>query len=413
MINKDFFLALEDLEREKGIKQEIFIEALESALVFAYKKNFGEASGIVVKLSPEKNTIRVFATRTVVEEVLDKEKEISVEEAQLIKKSYKAGDEISEEITPKTFGRIAAQTAKQVIMQRLREAEREVAMEEFTEKENEILIGIIRRVEGRNYYIDIGKGQIEGVLMGPDQVPNEKYELGDKIKVYVKKAKSGAKNAQVIVSRTSAGLVKRLFELEVPEIKQNIVVIKAIARDAGNRTKMAVMSTDPTIDPIGACVGNKGVRVNGVVSELGGEKIDIIPWCEDPLEFIARSLSPAKVMMVQANYDDKSAKVIVPDDKLSLAIGKDGQNARLAARLTGWKIDVKSHTQSKTMPEFADLNEDDEEEEVEDVEEVETETAEAIEAVETAETAAAPAAAEEVEEDDFDLLPADELDDEL
>ncbi len=357
MINKDFFLALEDLEREKGIKQETFLQALEAALVLAYKKNYGEASNISVKLNPDKNMIRVFSVKTVVETVTDENKEISLEDARQIKKSYKVGDEYIEEITPKSFGRIAAQTAKQVMMQKLREAEREVAMEELGEKENEICTGIIRRIDGKNVYIDIGKGPLEAVLPPTEQVEGERYEMNNKIKVYVKKVRNTSKGPQVIVSRTSPGLVKRLFENEVPEIRQNIVVIKAIARDPGNRTKIAVYSQDSSVDAIGACVGNKGVRVNAIVSELGGEKIDIIPWSEDQLEFIAMSLSPAKVVMVQANYDDKTAKVVVPDDKLSLAIGKDGQNARLAAKLTGWKIDVKSLTQSKTMPEFADLHE--------------------------------------------------------
>lgn len=358
MVNKDFFIALEDLEREKGINKDVFISALESSLVLAYKKHYGEASVISVKLSPEKSSIRVFASKTVVEEVTDPNSEISLEEAREIKKTYKAGDVISNEVTPKNFGRIAAQAAKQVMLQKLREAEKNVAMEEFSEKENEILTGVIRRSEGRNVFLDIGKGPIEGVLKATDQVEGEKYNINEKLKVYVKKVVNSLKGPQVLVSRTSPGLVKRLFENEVPEIRQNVVVVKAIARDAGNRTKIAVFSQDKTVDPIGACVGNKGVRVNAVVSELGGEKIDIIPWCEDQLEFIAMSLSPAKVLMVQANYDEKSAKVIVPDDKLSLAIGKDGQNARLAAKLTGWKIDVKSYTQSKTMPEFADLNQE-------------------------------------------------------
>jgi N utilization substance protein A len=357
MINKDFFIALEDLEREKGINKDVFINALESSLVLAYKKHYGEASVITVKLNPEKSSIRVFASKTVVEEVTDPNKEISLEEARQLKKSYKPGDVITNEVTPKNFGRIAAQAAKQVMLQKLREAEKNVALEEFSEKENEILTGVIRRIEGKTVYLDIGKGPIEGVLKSVDQVEGEEYNLNDRLKVYVKKVINSLKGPQVLVSRTSPGLVKRLYENEVPEIRQNIVVIKAIARDPGNRTKIAVYSQDKTVDPIGACVGNKGVRVNAVVSELGGEKIDIIPWCEDQLEFIAMSLSPAKVLMVQANYDEKTAKVIVPDDKLSLAIGKDGQNARLAAKLTGWKIDVKSYTQSKSMPEFADLNE--------------------------------------------------------
>jgi N utilization substance protein A len=357
MINKDFFLALEDLEREKGIKQETFLQALEAALVLAYKKNYGEASNITVKLNPDRNMIRVFSVKQVVEEVTDENKEISLEDARKVKKSYKIDDEFIEEITPKSFGRIAAQTAKQVMMQKLREAEREVAMEELGEKENEICTGIIRRIDAKNVYIDIGKGPLEAVLPPSEQVKGERYEINNKIKVYVKRVRNTSKGPQVLVSRTSPGLVKRLFENEVPEIRQNIVVIKAIARDPGNRTKIAVYSQDPSVDAIGACVGNKGVRVNAVVSELGGEKIDIIQWSEGQLEFIAMSLSPAKVVMVQANYDDKTAKVVVPDDKLSLAIGKDGQNARLAAKLTGWKIDVKSLTQSKTMPEFADLYE--------------------------------------------------------
>jgi len=341
MINKDFFLALEDLEREKGISQKAFIDTLESALVFAYKKNFGEASGIAVKLNPERHTIKVYSTKTVVAEILDPDKEITVEQARQTKKTARVGDVLSEEITPKEFGRIAAQTAKQVVMQRLREAERDVAVTEYTEKENEVLTCIIRRVEGGNVYVDIGKGQIEGILMQGDQVDGEKYQVNDKLKVFVKKVRQTSKGPQIVVSRTSAGLVKRLFEIEVPEIRQGLVEIKSIARDAGQRTKIAVYTEEAGLDPVGACVGTKGMRVNAIVSELGGEKIDIVPWCEDPLEFIARALSPAKVISVEALSEEKSARIIVPSDKLSLAIGREGQNARLAARLTGWKIDVK------------------------------------------------------------------------
>lgn len=359
MVNKDFFLALEDLEREKGISPEAFIEALENALVLAYKKNYGEGAGITVKLNEEKATIDVYSTKEVVEEVENQDREISLEEAQAVKKSAKVGDVLTEKIYPKDFGRIAAQTAKQVIMQKLRDAERDIAYEEFTEKENEILVSVVRRIENNNVFVDIGKGQIEGILMPGDQIRGEKYEINDRIKVYVKKVRTTTKGPQIVVSRASAGLVKRLFENEVPEIEQGVVVIKAIARDAGQRTKMAVWTEERGVDPVGACVGNKGSRVNAVVGELGGEKIDIIPWSEDPLEFIARSLSPAKVVMVQANAEEKTARVVVPDDKLSLAIGKDGQNARLAARLTGWKIDVKSQTQAKALEEM-------EEEEYED-----------------------------------------------
>ncbi len=344
MINQDFFLALEDLEREKGISQTEFIEALENALVFAYKKSTGDVSGISVKLNPEKKTIKIYSTKNVVEEVVDPEKEISVSDAVLIKKSYKAGDVIATEIMPKNFGRIAAQTAKQVVMQKLREIERENTVSEFEDKEGELMACTVRRIEDGNVYVEIGGNQIEGVLMPRDQVPGEKYELNQKINVFVKRVKNMGKNAQIVVSRTSGGLVKRLFENEVPEIKQGLVQIKGIAREPGQRTKIAIYSEDPQIDAIGACVGNKGARVNAIVSELGGEKIDIIPWSENPLEFISRALSPARVIKVVQMEGENNAMAIVPDDKLSLAIGRSGQNARLAVRLTGWKIDVKSES---------------------------------------------------------------------
>ncbi len=350
MVNKDFFLALEDLESEKGISQDVFIEALENALVIAYKRNSGVTGGIEVKLNPEKAKIQIFSVRNVVEEVTDKDKEISVEEAQLIKKSYKAGDVVSEEIFPKDFGRIAAQTAKQVILQKLRETERDNTLTQFSDKENEIMNCIVRRIEDKTVFVEIGKGEIEGVLLPSDQVPGEKYEVNQKLKVYVKRVRNNGRNAQVIVSRTAAGLVQRLFENEVPEIRQGVVEIKAVSREAGHRTKIAICSHDANVDPVGACVGNKGSRVNAIVQELNGEKIDIVVWSEDPLEYIANSLSPAKVIKVSAIEGEKVATVVVPDDKLSLAIGRDGQNARLAARLTGWKIDVKS--ESKAMAEM-------------------------------------------------------------
>ncbi len=345
MINKDFFLALEDLEKEKGIDPEVFIKTLENALAFACKKNFGEAYDVEVKIDAEKYSIRTFSYKTVVEEVEDPDKQISLEEAQKLKKTYQVGDRIEKEIFPREFGRIAAQTAKQVIMQALRETERNNMYNEFVDKENELLVGTIQRVkEDGTVFVEIGKNQSEGILMPADQIPGEKYHAGDRIKVYVKKVKDGAKGAQIVLSRASFGFVKRLFESEVPEIRAGLVVIKGIVREAGYRTKIAVASCDDQIDAVGACVGTKGVRVNAIVSELNGEKIDIIPWSDDILDYIARALSPAKVLMVQANEDTKEAKVIVPDDKLSLAIGKEGQNARLAARLTGWKIDVKSYT---------------------------------------------------------------------
>ncbi len=343
MINQDFFLALEDLEREKGISQAEFIAALENALVIAYKKSTGTAGGVEVRLNPDKKSIKIYSVRSVVEEVLDPEKEISLSEAQEIKKSYKAGDVVSVEIISKNFGRIAAQTAKQVLMQKLREIERENTVNQFEDKEGELMVSTIRRIEDGNVYVEIGGNQIEGVLLPKDQVPGEKYELNQKINVYVKRVKNSGKAAQIMVSRTASGLVKRLFENEVPEIKQGVVLVKGIARDPGQRTKIAIYSEDPMVDAVGACVGNKGARVNAIVAELGGEKIDIIPWSENPLEYISRALSPARVVKVVQTGDD-SAMAVVPDDKLSLAIGRSGQNARLAVRLTGWKIDVKSES---------------------------------------------------------------------
>ncbi len=364
MVNQDFFTALEVLDREKGISEGEFISALEEAMVIANKKMTGLNSEVRIKLNHEKKSINIYSYRTVVEEVTDEDKEISLEEAVKVKKSYKVGDEFAVEIKSKEFGRIAAQTAKQVLTQKLREIERDNTVSEFEDKEGELMACTIRRIEGENIYVEIGGNQIEGVMMPRDRVPGEKYELNQKINVYVKRVKNNGKNAQIVVSRTSTGLVKRLFENEVPEIKQGVVQIKSIAREAGQRTKIAIYSEDPMVDAIGACVGNKGARVNAIVAELGGEKIDIIPWSENPLEYIARSLSPARVLKVIATGED-SAVAIVPDDKLSLAIGRSGQNARLAVRLTNWKIDVKS--QSKAIEELGeeaieDIPEDIEEE---------------------------------------------------
>ena len=346
MINKDFFLALNELEAQKGIKKDFFIETLESALVAAYKKNFGESRPVEVKLNPDKNTIKVYAYRTVVDVVEDADTQISLEDAKQIKKSYKLGDKALEEVTPKDFGRIAAGTAKQVVTQKLREAERSIAFAELEEKVDTLMTGFIRRQEADVYYIEFANTQIEGVLMPNDQIAGEKYAINDRVKVYVKKLRETARGVQAIVSRSNPGFVRKLFENEVPEITSGHVEIKNIVREAGYRTKMAIHSSDPQIDPLGACVGNKGTRVNSVVSELGGEKVDIIIWSDDPFEYIARALSPATVLSVEIDELTKSSKVIVPDDKLSLAIGKAGQNVRLAARLTGWKIDVKSESKA-------------------------------------------------------------------
>ena len=352
MINQDFFLALDELERQKGISKDEFLSALENALCIAYKKNSGESSAVEVKLNADKNSIKIYSVRIVVEEVVDAEKEISLQDALEVKKSYKVGDQITTEIKSKDFGRIAAQTAKQVLLQKLREIEHENTVNEFEDKEGELMACTVRRIEDGNVYVEIGGNQIEGVLMPRDQVPGEKYELNQKINVYVKRVKNTGRLAQIVVSRTANGLVKRLFENEVPEIKQGVVLVKGVARDPGQRTKIAIYSEDPSVDAVGACVGNKGARVNAIVNELGGEKIDIIPWSENPLEYISSALSPARVIKV-VQTGDESAMAVVPDDKLSLAIGRSGQNARLAVRLTGWKIDVKS--ESVAIKELEDL----------------------------------------------------------
>lgn len=342
MINKDFFQALDDLEVQKGINKEFFLSALEAALTSAYKKNFGEAKSAAVKLNPEKHSIKVYSFKTVVEEVLDPDKEMSLVEAKTIKKSYKVGDIVQQEETPKNFGRIAAQTAKQVVMQRLREAEREKIMGEVNTKQDELLTGVVRRVEGENVYVDLGITQVEGVLGPKDRIPGEKYALNSRVKVYVKQVKESFNMPYVQLTRTNPGFVKKLFEIEVPEIQTGEVQIKSIVREAGYRTKIAVSTSNPNLDCVGACVGNKGMRVNAIVNELNGEKIDIVPWSENPAEFIAAALSPATVLHVSTNLLEKTSLAVVPDDKLSLAIGKSGQNVRLAAKLTSWKIDVKA-----------------------------------------------------------------------
>ncbi len=342
MVNKDFFQALLDLQEQKGIDQQYFIEALESALTSAYKKNFGEAKSATVKLNPEKCTIRIYSYKTVVEEVLDSDKEISLPEARLIKKSFKVGDIVQQEESPKNFGRIAAQTAKQVVMQRLREAERNRVFDEVNTKQDELVTGIVRRVELENVYVDLGMTQFEGVLGLKDQIPGERYKVGDRIKVVIRSIKDGYNAPFVQLSRSNANFVRKLFELEIPEIANGEITIKNIVREAGYRTKIAVATDNSNLDCIGACVGNKGMRVNAVVNELSGEKIDIIPYSEDAGQFIISALSPATVLYIHTNMEEKSSLVVVPDDKLSLAIGKAGQNVRLAAKLTGWKIDVKA-----------------------------------------------------------------------
>jgi len=338
---KEFLNAIEQLSKEKGIDIEILYEAIEASLKTACKKNFGTSDNIVVEMNRETGKVKVFAQKEVVEEVEDELIEISLENAKKIRKRLDYGDIANVEITPKNFGRIAAQTAKQVVVQRIREAERDLIYNEFIEKKDEIVTGIVQRVEKGNAFINIGR--VEAMLPANEQMTGEEYFLNDRVKVYITDVSLNNKGAQVLISRNHTGLVKRLFEMEVPEIFDGIVEIKSISREGGSRTKIAVFSNDENVDPVGACVGNNGNRVNIVVDELKGEKIDIIVWDEDPAKYIAASLSPAKVISVEVNEAERAATVIVPNDQLSLAIGKAGQNVRLAARLTGWKIDIKSN----------------------------------------------------------------------
>ncbi len=338
-LQADFYDALTDLESEKGITKEVFMDALEDALTSACKKQYGVAKQIKIILTPETKTFKIYTCQKVVEQVEDKETEISLEDARLIDKKYKVGDDIYGPVDAADFGRIVAQMAKQIVTQKLRSLESEKAYTELAEKEEELVTCVVHRVDGNNVCVEIQK--LEAVLYPKDQLPNDKFKVGDKIKVFVRGIKAGTRGPQVLVTRPAPGFIKRMFELEVPEIASGVVAIKGIVREAGLRTKIAVYATDSGVDAVGACVGNRGSRVNGIISEIGGEKIDIIPWHEDPLEFIARALLPAKVVMVEAKEDEHAAKVVVMDDQLSLAIGREGVNARLAAKLTGWKIDIK------------------------------------------------------------------------
>lgn len=341
-MNTDLLEALATLEKEKGISKDVLIEAIEAALISAYKRNFHQAQNVRIDFDKETGNIKVFARKTVVEEVNDPRLEISLSEAKAINPVYEIGDVVEIEVTPKDFGRIAAQTAKQVVTQRVREAERGIIYAEFVDREEDIMTGIVQRYDNRFIYVNLGK--VEALLPASEQMPNETYNQNDRIKVYITKVEKTTKGPLVMVSRTHPGLLKRLFELEVPEIYDGIVEIKAIAREAGDRSKIAVYSEHPEIDPVGSCVGQKGQRVQAIVDELNGEKIDIIEWSEDPKVFVANALSPSKVLHVEVNEEEKATTVVVPDYQLSLAIGKRGQNARLAAKLTGWKIDIKSES---------------------------------------------------------------------
>ncbi|MGE5629844.1 MAG: transcription termination factor NusA [Caulobacteraceae bacterium] len=342
-MNGEFLQALEQIAKEKGVSKDLLIDAIDVALVSAYKKNFGTSQNVKVTINRETGEVEVFALKTVSEEVENDLLQISLEEAKAISKSYEIGDVVEKKVTPKNFGRIAAQTAKQVVVQRIREAERGIIFDEYISRENEIVTGLVQRKEKNNVFIDLGK--TEAVLGQSEQTPGEVYNIGDRIKTYIVEVKKTTKGPQIVLSRTHPGLVKRLFELEVPEIQSGIVEIKSIAREAGSRTKIAVYSHDENIDAVGACVGQRGQRVQVIVDELKGEKIDIIEWNEDPVVFVGSALSPAKVINVDIDKEHNAARVVVGDSQLSLAIGKEGQNARLAAKLTGWKIDIKSQSQ--------------------------------------------------------------------
>ena len=344
-MNADFIEALNALEKEKGISKDVLLSAVESALIFAYKRNYNSQGNVRAEIDGTTGEIHIYASKTVVEEVTDPTVEISLAAAKKVNPLYEVGDVIEEEADTRKFGRIAAQTAKQVVVQRIREAERGNIYEEYAEKENEILTAIVQRVEKGNAYVELGK--TDGILTQNEMIPGENYENNQRIKVYVLEVRKDNRGPQVVVSRTHPGLIKRLFEMEVPEIMSGVVQIKSIAREAGFRTKIAVSSTDPQVDAVGACVGQRGARVERICNEIAGEKIDIIEWDPDIAIYIAKALSPAKVLMVYINEEEKAARVIVPDNQLSLAIGKEGQNARLAAKLTGWKIDIKSQSQAE------------------------------------------------------------------
>ena len=355
-MNNELLEALTILEQEKNISKETLLEAIENSLLTACKNHFGKADNIKVNIDPETCEFHVLAEKTVVEKVEDDVTEISLANARMIDSEYNLGDVVNVEVKSKEFGRIATQNAKNVILQKIREEERKAIYSEYYSMEKDVVTGIVQRYVGKNISINLGKA--DAILTENEQVKGEVFKPTERIKVYILEVKSTPKGPKIMVSRTHPELVKRLFEAEVTEVKDGIVAIKSIAREAGSRTKIAVYSNDPDVDPVGACVGMNGARVNAIVSELRGEKIDIINWNENPAMLIENALSPAKVISVIADGEEKSAKVVVPDYQLSLAIGKEGQNARLAARLTGFKIDIKSETQARESGEFMDYEND-------------------------------------------------------
>ncbi len=358
-MNKELMGALDELEREKNISKETLLDAIEQSLIQAYKNHFGKADNVHVTINRETGDFSVYADRKVVEYVEDPAEEVSLTEAQKQNTNAEVGDILKVPVHSDKFGRIATQNAKNVILQKIREEERKVLFDQYHGNEKEVVTGIVQRVVGHNVSVNLGKA--DAILAENEQVKGETFKPTERIKVYILEVKDTPKGPRILVSRTHPGLVKRLFESEVAEVKDGTVEIKSIAREAGSRTKLAVWSNEPDVDPVGACVGVNGARVNAIVNELRGEKIDIINWDENPAILIENALSPAKVIAVMADPDEKTALVVVPDYQLSLAIGKEGQNARLAARLTGFKIDIKSETQARESGDFYDYDEEDDE----------------------------------------------------
>lgn len=342
-MNKEFIDALKEIEKTKGVSKDVIIEALEKALIKSYEKNFDENANVTVNINKETGEIKTYSIKEVVEEVEDSITQISELDAKKIKSNIEIGDELSIEVTPKDFGRIAAQTARNIVIQKIKDAERDIVYNEFIDREKEIVTGLIQRIDRGILYVDLGR--VEGIVPYEEQIPGEIYNLNSRYKFFIKEVKNTTKGAQVILSRSDVGLVKRLLELEIPEINEGVVEVHAIAREAGSRTKLAVFAKDENVDPVGACVGFKGSRVKNIVDELNGEKLDIVVWDKDIKNFLANSLSPTEVKKVFVNEKEKVARVIVANDQLSLAIGKEGQNARLAAKLTGWKVDIKGFEQ--------------------------------------------------------------------
>jgi len=343
-MKSEFEIAITQLCSDRNLSPEIIIEAIEAALASAYKRNYSENQNITVDVDPRSGQARVFINRVVVENVEDADTQIALSEARALKKDVILGDTVSQELTPQNFGRIAAQTAKQVIMQRIREAERDSVYLEYADRAGEIINGVIREIDARTRNVRVNLGKAEAILPRSEQIPGENYRFNQRIRAYIVEVERTGHGPQITLSRTHAGLLRRLLELEVPEIYSGTVEVKAIAREAGWRSKVAVAATQPGVDPVGSCVGMRGVRIQNIVNELNGEKIDVVAWAPDVDIFISNALSPAKVLSVYLNQVEKTAKVIVPDKSLSLAIGKEGQNARLAAKLTGWRIDIRSES---------------------------------------------------------------------